>query len=388
MAKILLLLLLALHGLIHLLGAARCWGWARIPQLTGRSLWPMGWLPDWVQGMAWGLAASLLLLGAALLLADTRTWPWLAAVGIVLSQLLVLAYWPEAKWGTLANVLLLLPVAAGLGEARMERETEQYAYHLLHKHQEQALATVSAAELATLPPCVQHWLNAAGVTGHPRVRSAYLVQRGRMRLKPDASWMPYEARQLTTTSVPSVLWNARVQMLPGVQLLGRDYYTQAKGHMYIRLLGLLPVADARGPYIDQGSQLRYLAEMAFYPTEALQPYLRWEQLNDSTARVYMTQGTEECHADFIFNAQNELCRITGPRYYEEQGKWTKRLWQIDLEGVQQADGLRVPERATLSWQLPEGLFTWAEMTITQLQYNVDQKPLFVRSLPSLLGLYE
>ncbi|MFO0486267.1 MAG: DUF6544 family protein, partial [Sphingobacteriia bacterium] len=106
------------------------------------------------------------------------------------------------------------------------------------------------------------------------------------------------------------------------------------------------------------------------------------------ARVYMTQGTEECHADFIFNAQNELCRITGPRYYEEQGKWTKRLWQIDLEGVQQADGLRVPERATLSWQLPEGLFTWAEMTITQLQYNVDQKPLFVRSLPSLLGLYE
>lgn len=374
--RYILAILLLLHGLIHLMGNARCWGWARVPQLTGRSLWAMGWLPDWAQGLAWGLAAVLMIAAAMLFLFDNAMW-WLpGAVGLILSQLLVVAYWPEARWGTLANLLLLVPVLSGAAEAGMEAATQEQVHSLMAQAPTETSKPISEKELESLPGCIQRWLQACGVVGHSRIGAIYMIQKGRMRTSADGGWMSYEARQVTTTQQPGFVWNARVRMLPGVQLFGRDAYTRGHGHMYISLLGLAAVANAKGKEIDQGSQLRYLAEMAFYPTEVLQPYLRWQALEPNRARVHMVYEGVTCHADFIFNDKNELTEILGPRYYEQDGHYQLMPWQVRLLGSQQVEGLRVPSRATLTWKLPEGDFTWAEMDFEGIRYNdTDEKML-------------
>lgn len=94
--------LLAVHGLIHLLGAAKGLGLAALPQLRQPIAGPAG--------AAWLLAAVLLLAGGGLLTTGARAWWAPALAGAVVSQALIVASWQDAKWGTIANVLVALAV--------------------------------------------------------------------------------------------------------------------------------------------------------------------------------------------------------------------------------------------------------------------------------------
>jgi hypothetical protein len=93
---------LVLHGLIHALGFAQAFHLADMPgfhhPIAGRA------------GLLW-LAAALLLVGSGgLLLGSARAWWRLALPGVALSQLLIVSAWNDAKYGTLANVLVLVPL--------------------------------------------------------------------------------------------------------------------------------------------------------------------------------------------------------------------------------------------------------------------------------------
>lgn len=91
--------LMLLHGLIHFTGFAKSFGLAELPQLTQPI--SKGF------GMAW-LVAGLLLLGAAMLfLWAPRVW-WMAGLGgVLLSQVVIISSWRDAKFGSLANALIL-----------------------------------------------------------------------------------------------------------------------------------------------------------------------------------------------------------------------------------------------------------------------------------------
>ncbi len=103
-----LVAVLAGHGLIHFLGAAKGFGWADIPQLTQ----PISVLA----GVLWLLAATLVLSTAVLLAVGAPTWWWaLALVAAAVSQVAVVTSWSDARVGTIVNLVLVL--AAGLAFA-------------------------------------------------------------------------------------------------------------------------------------------------------------------------------------------------------------------------------------------------------------------------------
>jgi hypothetical protein len=97
--------ILVLHGLIHLIGFAKAFGLATLPQLTqpiSRGL-----------GVLWLLAALLVTLAAAMLAASTQGWWVVGALALVLSQAVIASAWRDAWAGTIANLLLLLVVTYG-----------------------------------------------------------------------------------------------------------------------------------------------------------------------------------------------------------------------------------------------------------------------------------
>ncbi len=59
--------------------------------------------------------------------------------------------------------------------------------------------------------------------------------------------------------------------------------------MLIRLLGIITVADGRGPEIDQGAGLRYWGEIISFPEMVLNPHLRWQPIDDRHARLNVEQ---------------------------------------------------------------------------------------------------
>lgn len=97
------ILLLVLHGLIHLMGFAKAFGYAELPQLQ---------LPiSKGMGVLW-LVAGVAVIGAAVLLAVApRAWGMVAIVAALLSQIVIVSAWSDARFGTLANILLF---AAGV----------------------------------------------------------------------------------------------------------------------------------------------------------------------------------------------------------------------------------------------------------------------------------
>lgn len=108
--KYILIALLVIHGLIHLLGFTKAFGLAQPPQLQAAISQPVG--------LMWLVVALLFLVSGGMVLVAGKWW-WLpAALGVVMSQILIFAAWNDAKAGSIVNLILLLPiVVAALGSA-------------------------------------------------------------------------------------------------------------------------------------------------------------------------------------------------------------------------------------------------------------------------------
>src|SRR5688572_15996567 len=94
--------LLVVHGLIHVLGAAKAFGWAALPQLT-QPLSP-------VLGVLWLLSMAIFMAAAAALFFWPRGWWMVGAAAVVISMIAIGASWADAKAGALANGVVLIGV--------------------------------------------------------------------------------------------------------------------------------------------------------------------------------------------------------------------------------------------------------------------------------------
>lgn len=91
---------LFVHGVIHLLGVAKAWRLAELPQLSQTIPPTFGWL--------W-LAASLLFCVAAIyLLVSPRWWWYIGAFAVVISTIAIVPSWGDAKFGAYANVAVIV----------------------------------------------------------------------------------------------------------------------------------------------------------------------------------------------------------------------------------------------------------------------------------------
>lgn len=98
MLKISFAIIMLIHGLIHLMGFAKAFNLADIEALT---------LPiSKTAGLFWLIACLLMLATAAGYLLRMEGWWILAVIAIVVSQALIFLYWPDAKVGTIANIII------------------------------------------------------------------------------------------------------------------------------------------------------------------------------------------------------------------------------------------------------------------------------------------
>lgn len=105
-----LVTVLALHGLLHVLGLLKGFGWAQVSQLQE----PIGQ----AAGVVWLSAALLVLAAAGLLATGVPTWWWAGAlVAAAVSQIAIVTSWSDAKAGTAVNVLLVLAAVYAFASA-------------------------------------------------------------------------------------------------------------------------------------------------------------------------------------------------------------------------------------------------------------------------------
>lgn len=228
---------------------------------------------------------------------------------------------------------------------------------------------VREMDLENLPEPVQRWLKFSGIVGRERIRTVRMRQEGEMRLSRDKAWMPYVAEQFFTAEAPGFLWKVKVRAAPGIHITGMDKYADGRGSMRIRLMSLFTVADERGPEIDQGTMLRFLAESVWFPSAALSEYIRWEAAGENSAKAIMAYGGMEVSGVFDFNEKGEVTRFTAQRYRDEEGVYVLKEWLVSIGAYEEAGGFAVPAKAEVSWKLDDGDFEWDRLRVSGIWYD-------------------
>ena len=189
---------IAVHGLIHFMGFAKAFELADLPQLAQPISRGMGIL--------WLVAGLALLATAGLLIWLPRVWSAVGLVAVLLSQIVILSAWSDAKFGTIANVILLVAVVYGFaaqGPLSLRAEYRRTVRGRLA--QPVSPPIVTEADLAPLPEPVQRYLHLTGSVGQPRVHHVKTIWRGRIpvRHRKTRGWRLQRNRVISSTSQPA-----------------------------------------------------------------------------------------------------------------------------------------------------------------------------------------
>lgn len=358
---------LLVHGLIHLMGFAKAFQLAEFSQLTQ----PISRFA----GVLWLLVAVLVVAADVLFVQHNNRWWLLVVPAIVLSQVLIGMTWGDAKFGTLANFIILLVAAEAFGSWNFNSMSESELKALLRKPVATTFvapkAVLTKEMTAHLPPVVQKWLERSQVMGKEMMHTVRIEQKGTMRTSPTGAWMNFTAEQFNTTDEPGFIWKARASFAPLIEIAARDKYVGGKGNMLIQLQSLYPIANAKGATIDQGSMLRYLAEICLFPTAVVSQYIHWETLDSLSARATMTFGGVTASGVFRFNAGGDMMSFEAQRYYDRKDGATLENWLCVSKGWKDFHGIRITNSFDIIWKLKVGDYFWLNVEITDMEFNVQ-----------------
>lgn len=184
-------LVVVAHGAIHLLGAVKGFGWAKVTLLVE---------PISVSlGVVWLVAAVLTMAAGGLLLARVRRWWMVGALAALASQAVIVTSWADAKVGTVANVVLAVAVVYGWASQGPQSARAEY-----RRRAAAALTTarspglLTRTDLARLPAPVAACVRRSGALGRPRVDTLHARFHGRIRGGPAKPWMTFTGEQVNT----------------------------------------------------------------------------------------------------------------------------------------------------------------------------------------------
>jgi hypothetical protein len=266
-----------------------------------------------------------------------------------------------------ATAALAVFAAAAIGRASFERRIDEERAALLAASRAPEPRVVTEDDPRALPDPVQRWLRWAQVAGKPIPAAVRLTQEGRFRQGEGRAWMPFTAEEHFTTDPPGFVWKTTMRMAPGLSIVGRDAYVAGRGSIDMRLFGLIPVARASGPALDQGALLRYLNETMWFPAAALSPHITWEPVDAQSARATMRYGGVTGEATFIFDGMGRPVDMVAER--QDLARGQLETWSTPLQEYGEFGGVRVPVTGQGIWRYDTGDFAYIELRITDLEFD-------------------
>lgn len=363
----LLAVVVVAHGLIHFLGLAKGFGLAQLPQLTQpvpRSL-----------GILWGIAGLAVVSAGVLLAMAPRSW-WVVGFGAaVLSQAVIVTAWTDARFGTLPNLLLLLAATYGFAaEGPLSLRAEYRREVAARLEGVGSAAMLVESDLVSLPEPVQRLLRVTGAVGRSRPRLLRARFRGRIRGSPEDPWMSFTAEQYSFLDEPArfFLMDARRAGLP-VDVL--HAFRDGAASMRVRLLSAVPLVDASGPEATRAETVTLLNDLCLFATGGLvDPAIRWEPMNERSARAHYTLGPHTVSAVLHFDDAGELVDFVSDDRLAaspDGSEFVRQRWSTPVGEYRSYDSVRAPSRGRGLWHPPDGGFAYMELEVLDLEIDPD-----------------
>jgi hypothetical protein len=363
MMRIGLVLVLGLHGVLHLLGPAKAFGWADVSQLR---------LPiSTMSGLLWLLAAVLFCFAAIVAGAGARWWWYPALPAVLLSQALIVSTWSDAKFGSVVNLIIAIPLLVVALDARASSFRSMFAHDrdLLLARGARPGPLVTDADLVSLPPLMQTYLRRVGAVGRPHVRNMPVVFNAQMRSGAQEPWMRATATQYEFFDPPARLFYMNATR-SGVPFDVFHRYVGSAATFRVRVAGLYPMVDQAGPNITNNETVTLMNDvLVLAPAAALDLPFTYETTGERTLRATFRNAGFTVSAVLTFDAAGDLVGfVSADRAHDREGGAAS--WSTPISGYREVEGIRVGTHGDTNWIEPSGEWTYGRFELQAIAYNV------------------
>lgn len=355
--------LLVIHGLIHVMGFVKAFQLAEVKSLT-HSI-------SRTAGLFWLLAAACLITITAMYILNSKYWYYPAFLSIILSQILIVGQWQDAKWGTLANMMILV---VALTAYFTSTYYESYSRDVHSAMQQKAYFNsemMTESDISHLPEPVKRYLRYTGCIGKPKVNDFKILFTGKIRKDEKSAWMPFSSEQYNFMHIPTRLFFMKASMFH-LPVAGYHRYADGDAMMDIRLASMFRVQFQEGEQMDQAETVTFFNDMCcMAPATLIDPRISWQPIDDQTVHAIFTHKGISISADLYFNALGQLINFkSNDRYNTEAGK--KLPWSTPLKNYQERNGYRLATYAETIYTYPDHDLCYGTFEFEDIQYNVHK----------------
>ncbi len=283
---------------------------------------------------------------------------------------LSITWFEVLKWGGRSRSAS--GVAAGSAPRRFSSIYRREVDRALRRSTAQPILT--EADLVHLPAPVQRYLRYHGAVGKVRVVNVRARFRGEMRPKPDAGWMRITADQTNFFDEPERVFLMHA-VRAGIPFDALHLYAGPCATMRVKVAGLLPVVDAKGPEMNRSETVTMFNDMCVLaPATLIDEAIRWEEVDTHTAKATFTNAGNTISAVLSFDDRGALTSFSSDdRSESADGKTYRRYrWTTPLKDYRDYRGRMVAGHGDAVWGHPEGDYVYARFDLVDVEYNVSR----------------
>ena len=197
----------------------------------------------------------------------------------------------------------------------------------------------------SLPPLVQRYVERALPVGAGHVARVDFAQEGRIWMRPDTRGMRFTATERFEVERTAFAWRARFPF--GLRVV--DAYGEGRGVLELRVAGVR-VQRQRGPELDVGEAMRYLAELPWAPHAIERNHeLEWREVDERSVEVATRVADERAAVTFEFDSVGDIVRASAVRKRQTGKEWEETPWGGQFSDYRTLGGIWMPTVAEVHW---------------------------------------
>jgi len=358
MFKYILGFITLVHGVIHFIGFAKAFNYGNTTQISKEISKPIG--------MLWLLTAFLFITTTVLLLLKKDEWLIFGVFATVISQILIVTVWKDAKFGTIANIIILIALVLNWGSYRFEKGYQKDVKENLQRTNMTKTDFLTEADLLPLPKPVQRYLKYSGVLNKPKVKNMRIVFEGQMREK-GKDFFPFTCEQYNFFDEPTRLFFMKGK-IKGFTFSGYHKYSKAIAMMDIRLFGFFSVVKIDGKDMDKAETVTLFNDMCLMaPATLIDKRIIWEAVDSNSAKGTFTNQAITISAILYFNEKGQLIN-----FISNDRDVNHYPFSTPVRNYKKTNGINIMTYGETIWHYPDGKFTYGKFNLKEIEYNVSE----------------
>ncbi len=353
------IIFLFFHGLVHLMGFLKAFGFAKFPQLSQNISNLMGGL--------WLVATVLFFTAAILFRLKNNFWIIIGTGAVILSQVLIVINWQDAKVGTLANLVIFMILIVSASSFKFENKFQKDVSESLTS-QIISEATITERDIQNLPVPVQGYLKYVGILGKPKVKNAKAIFKGKMRER-GKNWFGFTSEQYNFFEDPKRFFFMEAKFR-GLPIKGYHRYKNNEASMNIKLFSLFSVVNLKEPELFPTETVTFFNDLClFAPSALIDENIHWQPIDAFSAKAFFTNKGVTISATLYFNEKGQLVNfVSEDRVDVNTHRKVPFSTPIKKYGI--INGYKLPIVADATWHFPEGDFVYGQFYLQNVEYNL------------------